>query len=193
MFKKKKSKYLILDISIQLQLIIVATDKNIISIYKYFDKKNFVANIVPLLDQAMKENSCLFQNLKGIIVGVGPGSYVGTRLAVLTAKMLSLEFNIDLYQISSLLLLSSGYGSGLITPKIDAKNHFFYSLSLLNQKIILNENLYHEFFLNQFENHVILTEQNFKISLSKVLCYMKKVTNPHVLIPSYYVPFIPKE
>ncbi|MDV3140064.1 MAG: hypothetical protein Q8765_02595 [Sweet potato little leaf phytoplasma] len=41
------------------------------------------------------------------MVGCGPGSYTGTKIGVLTAKLLSLELNIPLFKISSLLLLSS--------------------------------------------------------------------------------------
>ncbi|WP_341266554.1 tRNA (adenosine(37)-N6)-threonylcarbamoyltransferase complex dimerization subunit type 1 TsaB [Candidatus Phytoplasma fraxini] len=182
----RAKKYIILDISANVQIVILSTKDTIISIKKKTFKQDFVSGMIPLISEILNENKLILKDVSGIIVGSGPGSYIGSRLAVLTSKILALELNIPLYQISSLLLLSSGYEYKILTPKIYAKKNFFYSLSLDNNKIVLSENIYAQDFLNNFDNNILLDESNFKISLEKIFFYMKKVLNPSVLIPTYY-------
>lgn len=180
-------KYIILDVSTNCQLVILSTKEEIISINKNLLKQNFVSEMIPLISQILNKNNLKLKELKGIIVGAGPGSYIGSRLAVLTSKILSLELNIPLYQISSLLLLSSGYKQDIKTPKIYANKNCFYSLSLKNQKIILIENIYTKVFLNNFENHILLEGNNFKISPSNVFKHLKEVRQPSLFVPRYYI------
>ncbi|MBP3059481.1 tRNA (adenosine(37)-N6)-threonylcarbamoyltransferase complex dimerization subunit type 1 TsaB [Texas Phoenix palm phytoplasma] len=186
--QNKKKYNIIIDISVDMQLIILFKTKKIICINKYLNKNNFVSNIIPIIHQTLIQNNINLQNLCNIIVGVGPGSYIGTRLAVVTSKILALELNIKLYKISSLLLLSSGFKefNNLITPKIYAKNGFFYSLSLKNNKFLLYENIYKESFLENYSNHFTLDKNNFNISIKNIILYMQKVNKPHFLIPQYY-------
>jgi tRNA threonylcarbamoyladenosine biosynthesis protein TsaB len=187
MVSDKIKKYIILDVSTNVQIVILSTSTDIISIETNLLKKNFVSEIIPLISRILEKNNLNLKDLYGIIVGVGPGSYIGSRLAVLTSKILSLELDISLYEISSLLLLSSGYTQKIKTPKIYAKRNFFYSLSLKNEEIILSENIYEKDFLDGFENHFLLDKDNFKISPLKIFFYMKKVEQISYLIPNYYI------
>jgi tRNA threonylcarbamoyl adenosine modification protein YeaZ len=184
---KKNEKYLILDISIKTQLIILTTKEKIIDIIKYSSGNKFVENMIPLIEEIIKKNNIEIEKLNGIIVGIGPGSFIGVRISVLTSKILSLGLKIPLYKISSLILLSSGYiDNNILTPKIYAYQNFFYSISLNQKKILLKESIYNKSFLEKYNNHLLLEEKNIKISLEKVFFYMKKVIDPHSLIPSYY-------
>ncbi|MEZ0180132.1 tRNA (adenosine(37)-N6)-threonylcarbamoyltransferase complex dimerization subunit type 1 TsaB ['Camptotheca acuminata' phytoplasma] len=186
MFLSQNAKYIILDVSTNVQLAILATPNEIISIKKNTLKTTFVSHMVVLISEILKENNLSLKDLSGVIVGRGPGSYIGSRLAVLTSKILSLELGISLFQISSLLLLSSGYEDDIITPKIYAKKDFFYSLSLKNKKIILEESIYETNFLNDFSHHLLLEDQSFKISIEKIFFYMKKVDDVYRFSPNYY-------
>jgi|GEM_PF-512095 len=71
------------------------------------------------------------KNLDVIYCGIGPGSYTGSRVAVVCASMIAAELEISLYSLSSLLLLASSfYGKKLETTNviIDAKNNnVFYT------------------------------------------------------------------
>ncbi|MFR0367763.1 tRNA (adenosine(37)-N6)-threonylcarbamoyltransferase complex dimerization subunit type 1 TsaB [Candidatus Phytoplasma palmae] len=185
---QNKKKYIIIDISTDMQLVVLFEKEKIICINKFLNKNNFVSNVIPIIHQTLINNNTNLQDLCNIIVGIGPGSYIGTRLAVVTSKILALELNIKLYKISSLLLLSSGFKefNHSITPKIYAKNGFFYSLSLKNNKFLLYENIYKEDFLNNFPNHFALNQNNFNISIKNILFHMEKVIDPHLLIPQYY-------
>ncbi|WP_017193434.1 tRNA (adenosine(37)-N6)-threonylcarbamoyltransferase complex dimerization subunit type 1 TsaB [Vaccinium witches'-broom phytoplasma] len=183
-------KYIILDTSTAFQLVTLTDDEKIISIQKNTKSRTFVENMIPLIDIVLKESNSSLQQLNGIIVGVGPGSFTGTKVAVLTAKMLASELSIPLYQISSLLLLSSGYSDVLLTPKIVINDNSFYSLSLTNNKVILPEKNYSPTFLKDFPNHLLITEKTFRLSPVQVFFYMQKVVEPHHLVPNYCIPYL---
>ncbi|KND62523.1 tRNA (adenosine(37)-N6)-threonylcarbamoyltransferase complex dimerization subunit type 1 TsaB [Candidatus Phytoplasma phoenicium] len=182
----KNLKYIMLDISANVQLVWLISEKCIIKEKKYIHRMNFVENMMPLIHQILTETNLTLKKLNGIIVGVGPGSYIGTRLSIVTAKILALELKIPLFYISSLLLLSSGFLEQRITPKIYARKDFFYSFSLDNNQIILSENIYQQSFLNNFPNHLILNVDTLKVSPQNILKYMHQITNPHDLVPRYY-------
>ncbi|KXT29338.1 tRNA threonylcarbamoyl adenosine modification protein YeaZ [Candidatus Phytoplasma oryzae] len=186
--KDKEKKYLILDISIKTKLIILATKNKIIDMIKFSISKEFVENIIPFIQKIIHKNNIKLKDLNGIIVGQGPGAFIGIRIAVLTSKILSIGLNIPLYKISSLILLSSGHinKNNIITPKIYAYNNLYYGISFQKNKIILSENIYNNSVLNRFSNHLLLDLNNIKISLLQTFFYMKKVLNPHFLKPKYY-------
>ncbi|NWN46039.1 tRNA (adenosine(37)-N6)-threonylcarbamoyltransferase complex dimerization subunit type 1 TsaB [Candidatus Phytoplasma pruni] len=183
-------KYIILDTSTAFQLVALTDAEKIISLQKNTKSRTFVENMIPLIDIVLQENHVSLQDLSGIIVGVGPGSFTGTKVAVLTAKMLASELNIPLYQISSLLLLSSGYSDVLLTPKIAINENSFYSLSLDNNKVILPEKNYSAAFLKDFPNHLQITEKTFRLSPVQIFFYMTKVAEPHHLVPNYCIPYL---
>ncbi|WP_334330803.1 tRNA (adenosine(37)-N6)-threonylcarbamoyltransferase complex dimerization subunit type 1 TsaB [Candidatus Phytoplasma prunorum] len=179
--------FLILDTSTEVQIVILVIDGNIVTFKKNFEKKKYVTNMVPLMDEVLKKNKTDFKDLDGILVGTGPGSYTGTRVAVLTSKIIALSFDIPLLEISSLILLTSGYFKKYLTPLIDARNNFFFGLSLKDKKIILPEGRYNKIFLDNYPNHILINNDNIKIDFKKIFFYAKKVNNIHTLVPNYLV------
>ena len=76
------------------------------------------------------------KNIKEIYCGIGPGSYTGLRVAVVSAAMLAAQLEISLYQISSLMLLASSFFSNIndfANFYIDARNNNIYH-TLLQKK-----------------------------------------------------------
>ena len=57
------------------------------------------------LKTLLEKNNLSPQEIQGVVVGIGPGSYTGIRIALTTAKILSLSLNIPIYPVSSLRLL----------------------------------------------------------------------------------------
>jgi tRNA threonylcarbamoyl adenosine modification protein YeaZ len=62
--------------------------------------------MVPRLVSFLKEYGYQLQDVHHVIVGVGPGSFTGVRLALTLAKMLAALSPIQVYPVSSLHLLA---------------------------------------------------------------------------------------
>jgi tRNA threonylcarbamoyl adenosine modification protein YeaZ len=176
---------LILDTSTQTQIVILAMQEKITTFKSRLGKNDYVSCMIPLIENTLQENNLYLKNLDAVIVGVGPGSYTGTRVAVLTAKILSLNLKIPLYQISSLLLLSSGYSYISLTPLIDARSNYFFALSIKSHRIFLNEGRFEDSFLRSFPNHVLIEPNTIKIDFCTIKKFAKHVPNPHLLVPNY--------
>lgn len=56
----------------------------------------FSEHLVPMIDEILKENKLLPKDLTDIVVKRGPGSWNGTRVGVVTAKILAFALKIPL-------------------------------------------------------------------------------------------------
>lgn len=57
------------------------------------------------IENILKRNHIENIDLDAIIVGIGPGSYTGVRIAITIAKTIAYALKIDVYKVSSLSLL----------------------------------------------------------------------------------------
>ena len=82
----------------------------------------------PLLDQMLAAVKVSLQDVGAVVVGVGPGSYTGVRIAVTAAKVFSYTLNIPVVTVSS--LEAAAYAArahqGLVIPAWDARRHAAY-------------------------------------------------------------------
>ncbi len=92
-------------------LIEMSTERGCIALFKnkdliYHATLNSVIpnskNLFPEIIKAFTATSLTPEDLKLLIVGVGPGSYTGIRVGAVTAKALSLSLNIPLVGVCSL-------------------------------------------------------------------------------------------
>ena len=178
---------LILDSSTKKLYVCLVSDNKIL-FEKYIEGRNDHAkNIVSTIDEALKSASIDTDRLNEVIVGVGPGSYTGVRMAVAVAKMMAVfKKNIKLYTISTLMLMSSNK-KGLVLSSIDARrgNCFGMIIDNDNLKYVINEGLisYEELKNNKYD--VEVTEENFVVDPIYVLNNKKIVLEPHLLVPNY--------
>ncbi|CCV63696.1 Putative glycoprotease, peptidase M22 family [Alteracholeplasma palmae J233] len=177
-------KQLIFDVATDTQIVIYAVDSKIITKEIRVGKKDHAAYMIPLIDKVLKENNLTIKQIDQIIVGSGPGSYTGIRVAVMTAKMLSYTNQIDLYEISSLNLLTSGY-EGIKTPMIDARNNNYFSASYDDEKVILKEALYAIDDLSKYQNHIVINSDTIKVNLENAQKFYQKVLDVHAFTPKY--------
>lgn len=79
------------------------------------------------IEQLLAESGCRLRELAAIAVGLGPGSFIGVRVAVATAKGLALGAGVPLIGVSSLAALAlSAARPGRIGVAIDAKKGQVY-------------------------------------------------------------------
>jgi|Deesub1362A_J573_1020465.scaffolds.fasta_scaffold00066_76 tRNA threonylcarbamoyladenosine biosynthesis protein TsaB len=84
--------------------------------------------ILPAVDRLLKETRVSLEELEGICVGLGPGSFTGVRVALSTAKGLSLALGIPLAGISTLEALAhnASLWEGEICALVDARKGYVY-------------------------------------------------------------------
>lgn len=150
-------------------------------------KRDHASVILVEVEKALEKAKIDLIEIDKAIVGVGPGSYTGVRMAVAVGKMIAtLEEKIELYEISTLKLISSGY-EGAVYASIDARrgncfgaiynptiDEYLYAEALVERSVI-EANAY-EF---------ISTEDSFRVNPLRVIKYAKKVIEPRTLIPNY--------
>lgn len=94
------------------------------------------AKLTLLVEQAVRLADLTLADLAGIIVGKGPGSYTGLRIAVSTAKGLCFGLDIPLYSVDSLSALADWVRQQiplhfsrpvLLAPLIDARRMEVYT------------------------------------------------------------------
>lgn len=92
-------------------------------VLEHYEKghNNHSTTLMPTLESMLHALECTAQDLKDIVVGVGPGSYTGSRIGVVVAKTLAHSLKIPLYQISSLALIASSVAHPSVCAAIDAR------------------------------------------------------------------------
>lgn len=60
------------------------------------------------IDKLLNKHNIIRNDITGVIVNVGPGSYTGIRISLTIAKVMCLALNIPMYTLSSLRALQKG-------------------------------------------------------------------------------------
>lgn len=129
------------------------------------------------------KNLLLSQTLDFIAVGIGPGSFTGTRVGVMTAKTLSFSLSLPLISFCSLKCYLPET-DGPFTISISAKSQGFYTLKGSKKDTSFS-----------FHSPQLVTQQpdsikhELNIPTLATLCLKKfkegKVTHPHKIQVSY--------
>jgi tRNA threonylcarbamoyladenosine biosynthesis protein TsaB len=134
--------------------------------------KSLNANLVP-------------QDIKKIVVGIGPGSYTGIRLGTTVAKMLAYFLNAKLMVVSSLFYLTSGYPSCI--AYMEARNNNVFGAIYDQGKTIKKDGFFLKDELFNLANHrqIIDVENDPLIDYLKVNKKAKEIKNFVYLEPNY--------
>lgn len=69
---------------------------------KPVNRQETISKLVPTIDLVVHESGLSKHDLQGICVGIGPGSFTGVRVAVVTARTLAQALDLPLVGVSSL-------------------------------------------------------------------------------------------
>lgn len=92
---------LILDTSTDLCLIGIAKENCIVSQEIYVHSNLLSKNFIPSVQAMLQRNGLHPSHLTSIAIGIGPGSYTGTRLGVAVARSLAFGLNIPIRAFGS--------------------------------------------------------------------------------------------
>jgi tRNA threonylcarbamoyladenosine biosynthesis protein TsaB len=182
-------KRLVFDVSTHLMYIGYSRRHEITDFSIRIAKRDHAKYLVDRIDQLLKRNRVTLDDIEEIIVGVGPGSYTGIRVAVMVAKMLAYAKDIPLYGVSSLFLLTSGYEER-VAALIDARRGNVFSAVYEGRDVLLEDGLrpFVELMKDpvyQSAKAVFIDENNYEIDLPRVLDHVTRVTDVHGFVPNY--------
>ncbi len=149
---------------------------------KELESNKHSENTVSMLNDLLLENSITVNDIKEIIVVVGPGSFTGVRIGVVVAKILGFTKNIKIKPISYLEILSLNY-DGEVTVGIKDRNGAF--IGKFNNHELIEDYKY----LSNLELESYPDSINFedKVNYEKLIEHMRNISevNPHLLKPLY--------
>ncbi len=88
--------------------------------------------VMPMIDELLQTSDRRPAELNAIVVGAGPGSFTGLRIAFATAKGLSAGSGAPYLGVSSLEAFAAPHAHhrGLVLPVLDARKRRFYALPM---------------------------------------------------------------
>lgn len=107
----------------------ILTDNEIIAEYTINHKKTHSQTLLPMLDAVVKMAELSMEEIDGIAVAAGPGSFTGLRIGSATAKGLGLALNKPLLSVPTLEGMAYNlFGTEkLICPLMDARRNQVYT------------------------------------------------------------------
>lgn len=102
----------------------LADGDRVLSFMKNETKKDHAAWLHPAIENILRKTTYKLQDLAGIAVSIGPGSYTGLRIGLATAKGLCYALQKPLITINTLHVMAfaaTNHATDLICPMIDAR------------------------------------------------------------------------
>jgi tRNA threonylcarbamoyladenosine biosynthesis protein TsaB len=167
----------------------LAKDGRMIDYSIRIGKKDHAKYVVERMDQMLKRKLLTIDQIDEIIVGYGPGSYTGLRIAVMVSKMLAYTKKIRLRAVSSLYFLSSGIEER-VAPMIDARNGNVFAAIFDNQNVILAEGLYTVDYVREVAKAnqarpFFIDERHYEIDTKRIMDMSFEVKDVHHFVPNY--------
>lgn len=119
-----------IDTSNQPMSIAIMQDDTVLAETTSEDKRDHSSQLMPGIQHLFEEAKLKKNDIDGIVVAKGPGSYTGVRIGVTTAKTLAYALNTKLYGVSSLAALAATVKNDkqkLLVPIIDARREAVYT------------------------------------------------------------------
>lgn len=116
-----------IDTATEICSVALSEGPQILAVCESSDGNSHSKNLLPFVDQLMKQNQRQLKELDGVVVSIGPGSYTGLRIGVSTAKGIAYSLQIPAIAINTLESIANGCkAQGIpthahIIPMIDAR------------------------------------------------------------------------
>ncbi|MFW6000976.1 MAG: tRNA (adenosine(37)-N6)-threonylcarbamoyltransferase complex dimerization subunit type 1 TsaB [Halanaerobium sp.] len=124
-----------IDTSTDILALSIMEDQKLLGEYNLSLKRQHSEKLIPLIKEILALLNINPEDLDGVAVGIGPGSFTGVRIAITAAKMMGRINSIPVKGISTLEIMAAGVRAEYILPLIDARrNRIYYSLYRSNIK-----------------------------------------------------------
>jgi tRNA threonylcarbamoyladenosine biosynthesis protein TsaB len=109
----------------------LSKDKEFIGEINIKLKRRHSERLLPIIKRLLFETGKKLNDLDGIVVTNGPGSFTGLRIGLSTVQAFKMSLDIPVYSISTLeymaFVLSQHYKDSILVPTIDARNKRVYT------------------------------------------------------------------
>lgn len=120
--------YLAMDTSGPVGHVVVGRGPRVLARRRLERRGEHASALVPALDEVLAEASVDLQEVGGVVVGEGPGSFTGVRIAAATAKGIARALDVPLWAVSSLAAGALGDGGhGVRYVLFDARGDRVYA------------------------------------------------------------------
>jgi len=110
--------YLSVDTSGPVGYVAVSEGGHVLSRARLDRQGHHAAQVVPAMSATLEGASVNLEDLAGIVVGEGPGSFTGVRVAAATAKGLALALQVPMWAVSSLAAAALADEGGRPVPAL---------------------------------------------------------------------------
>jgi len=182
-------KRLLFDVSSSVMYIGYSKDDILIDFSIRIATRDHAKYLVDRIDQVLERNNSKLDDLDELIIGIGPGSYTGIRIAVMVGKMLAYAKHVKLKTVSSLFFMTSGY-QGRVVAMMDARRGYVFSAIYDDENTIMEDGYrkLSEFKANplyQTARTVMIDDRNYMVDPKRITDRAVLVDNIHDLIPNY--------
>lgn len=180
---------LFFDVSTNVMYVGLAKDDILIDYSIRIASRDHAKYLVDRIDQVLKRNKLTLDKIDELIIGYGPGSYTGIRIAVVVGKMLAYAKHVKLKVISSLFFMTSGY-ENKVAALIDARRGYVFSGVYENGKVLLEDGYrllsdLQENPIYQKAQTVFIDDRSFMVNPKLIRMSSTYVLDIHGLIPNY--------
>ena len=176
---------LLLDSSNRLLCVGLAKDNVLVDqiVYEAWQRQSEV--MVPEIDNIMKRNNVTRNDIDSIVVGIGPGSYTGIRIALTIAKTIAYVTKAKVYKVSSLSLFKIPHKATICVTNARSNRSYFAVYKddevIMEDQILENDEVFK--YIKEHPDYVVSGESEHldivseKFDVVKNLLSMKKEEN----------------
>ncbi len=189
-------KYLFLDSSNKYLMIAVLDDNKVIASHIEYCFKKQSEKLFPAMISLLADNNIDKNEIEGVIVTIGPGSYTGVRIALSVAKVLCTSKHLPLYTINSLRVYDNACDDTLVLMDARSKRaycaHYHQGAEVLAPCVMSIDDI--KAYLVDKQVKVVgdselvgleALEVDFVSNIEASFAYKEKVDNIHTLTPCY--------
>lgn len=123
---------LLLETSSRVAFAALAESDTVVGVRRLDEGRRNARDLVPAVADLLRERGVAPNTLDAIIVGLGPGSYTGLRVGIMTAKTLAYVLKRPLIGVPTFHVLAGQSGAGLVDVLADAQKDAIYLQSFRN-------------------------------------------------------------
>ena len=95
--------------------------------------------MIPEINAILEKHQVGKNDIKGVVVAIGPGSYTGVRISLTIAKVIGVALNVDVFPVSSLQILKNGKKPSICLE--NARSNRSYVGVYENEKCLLQDQI----------------------------------------------------